>query len=72
MNRTEYDSKKASNSENFLDIVQKTGVSLLWKENDGGCKGVCSRHPTVEIKPSDNPKLCDGKTCHDEVMLRKP
>ncbi|RAY64629.1 MCR-9 family phosphoethanolamine--lipid A transferase [Enterobacter kobei] len=69
MNRTEYDSKKASNSENFLDIVQKTGVSLLWKENDGGCKGVCSRIPTVEIKPSDNPKLCDGKTCHDEVML---
>ncbi|MGS2346158.1 hypothetical protein [Enterobacter hormaechei] len=39
------------------------------EENDGGCKGVCSRIPTVEIKPSDNPKLCDGKTCHDEVML---
>jgi lipid A ethanolaminephosphotransferase len=69
MNRTEYDGRKASNSENLLDVVQKTGVSLLWKENDGGCKGVCSRIPTIEIKPTDNAKLCDGKTCYDEVML---
>lgn len=69
MNRTEYDGRKASNSENLLDVVQKTGVSLLWEENDGGCKGVCSRIPTIEIKPTDNAKLCDGETCYDEVML---
>lgn len=69
MNRTEYDGKKAYNSDNFLDIVQKTGVSVLWKENDGGCKGVCSRIPTIEVKPTDNPKLCDGETCYDDVML---
>ncbi|WMY76306.1 phosphoethanolamine--lipid A transferase [Buttiauxella selenatireducens] len=69
MNRTDYDARKASNSENFLDVVQKTGVSLLWKDNDGGCKGVCKRIPTIEIKPTDNAKLCDGDTCYDEVML---
>lgn len=69
MNRTEYNARKASNSENFLDVVQKTGVSLLWKDNDGGCKGVCNRIPTIEIKPTDNAKLCDGDTCYDEVML---
>jgi lipid A ethanolaminephosphotransferase len=69
MNRTDYDGKKAAGSENVLDIVQKTGVSLLWKENDGGCKGVCSRIPTVEINPGISKKLCDGKTCYDDVML---
>lgn len=69
MNRTEYDSNKAANSEGLLDVVQKTGVSLLWKENDGGCKGACKRIPTIEIKPTDNPKLCDGETCYDDVML---
>lgn len=69
MNRTEYDGKKAARSENVLDIVQKTGVSLLWKENDGGCKGVCNRIPTVEIHPADNNTLCDGKNCYDDVLL---
>ena len=69
MNRTDYDGKKAAGSEKVLDIVQKTGVSLLWKENDGGCKGVCSRIPTVEINPGISKKLCDGKTCYDDVML---
>ena len=69
MNRTEYKASKASNSENLLDVVHKTGVSLLWKDNDGGCKGVCKRIPTIEIKPTDNAKLCDGETCYDEVML---
>ncbi|EFF0498833.1 phosphoethanolamine--lipid A transferase [Escherichia coli] len=69
MNRSEFDGKKAANSENVLDIVQKTGVSLLWKENDGGCKGVCSRIPTIEISPADNNTLCDGKTCYDGVLL---
>jgi len=69
MDRTEYDHRRAANSEGLLDVLQKTGVSLLWKENDGGCKGACTRIPTIEIKPTDDAKLCDGKTCYDEVML---
>ena len=69
MSRSEFDGKKAARSENVLDIVQKTGVSLLWKENDGGCKGVCSHIPTIEITPTDNNTLCDGKTCYDGVLL---
>ena len=70
MNRTDYKARKASNSENLLDVVHKTGVSLLWKDNDGGCKGVCNRIPTIETKPTDNAKLCNGETCYDEVLLQ--
>lgn len=69
MNRTDYDGRKAVNSENVLDVVKKTGVSLLWKDNDGGCKGVCNRLPTIDIKATADKKLCDGQTCYDEVML---
>jgi len=69
MGRNEFDDNKARNRDNLLDVLQHTKVSVLWKENDGGCKGVCSRVPTIEINPSDYPSLCDKQTCHDEVML---
>lgn len=69
MGRKHYDAEKAANSEGLLDVVHKAGVSLLWKENDGGCKGACKRIPTIEIKPTAGNNMCDGETCYDGVML---
>ena len=70
MGRKDYDDNQARNSEGLLDVLQKSGISVYWKENDGGCKGVCDRVPNVEIKPKDNPKFCDKNTCYDEVLLQ--
>lgn len=70
MGRKEFDDNLARNSEGLLDVLQKTGVSIFWKENDGGCKGVCDRVPNIEIKPKEFPLFCDKITCHDEVMLQ--
>ncbi|MHA7000077.1 phosphoethanolamine transferase [Aeromonas schubertii] len=69
MGRKEFDGNKARNSEGLLDVLQRTQVSVLWKENDGGCKGVCDRVPTIEIKPREFQGLCDKETCFDEVLL---
>ena len=71
MGRKEFDDNLARNSEGLLDVLQKTGVSIFWKENDGGCKGVCDRVPNIEIKPKDYPKFCDKNTCYDEVVLQE-
>ncbi|EPC4178319.1 MCR-3-related phosphoethanolamine--lipid A transferase [Aeromonas salmonicida] len=70
MGRKEFDANQARNSEGLLDVLQKTGISIVWKENDGGCKGVCDRVPNIEIKPKDYPKFCDKNTCYDEVLLQ--
>ena len=70
MGRKEFDDNRARNSEGLLDVLQKTGISIFWKENDGGCKGVCDRVPNIEIKPKDHPKFCDKNTCYDEVVLQ--
>ncbi|ABO92625.1 hydrolase [Aeromonas salmonicida subsp. salmonicida] len=70
MGRKEFDANQARNSEGLLDVLQKTGISIFWKENDGGCKGVCDRVPNIEIKPKDYPKFCDKNTCYDEVLLQ--
>ncbi|MGY4106781.1 phosphoethanolamine transferase [Aeromonas encheleia] len=69
MGRNEFDGNKARNSEGLLDVLQRTKISLLWKENDGGCKGVCNFIPTIEIQPQDFPALCDKNSCFDEVLL---
>ncbi|AXV20836.1 phosphoethanolamine transferase [Aeromonas veronii] len=70
MGRKEFDDTRARNSEGLLDVLQKTGISIFWKENDGGCKGVCDRVPNIEIEPKDHPKFCDKNTCYDEVVLQ--
>ncbi|WP_323944361.1 MCR-3-related phosphoethanolamine--lipid A transferase [Aeromonas hydrophila] len=69
MGRNQFDGNQARNSEGLLDVLQKSGISIFWKENDGGCKGVCDRVPNMVVKPKDHPKFCDKNTCYDEVVL---
>ena len=33
----------ASTRENLLDVLQRVGVAVLWRDNNSGCKGVCER-----------------------------
>ncbi|MCD8338899.1 MAG: phosphoethanolamine--lipid A transferase [Burkholderiales bacterium] len=69
MDRKEFDKNKAKYSENILDVLQKTGVDVVWIENDGGCKGVCDRIMTNELDPKEKSSLCNGDSCYDEAML---
>ncbi|SIP94171.1 lipid A ethanolaminephosphotransferase [Aeromonas sp. RU39B] len=69
MTRSHFDADKAANQDGALDILQRAGVSVLWKENDGGCKGVCNRVPTIVIDPAKYPGLCQGEACLDATLL---
>ncbi|WP_421298367.1 phosphoethanolamine transferase [Aeromonas veronii] len=69
LTRRGYDDQLASSRDGLLDVLQHAGVSVLWKENDGGCKGVCRNVPTIEILPKSYPALCQGESCYDEVLL---
>ncbi|MGL5948451.1 MAG: phosphoethanolamine transferase [Aeromonas sp.] len=69
LTRKNFNNQQARNSEGLLDVLQKTDVNVLWKENDGGCKGVCARVPTVTIDPKQFPAHCNSHTCYDEVLL---
>lgn len=50
-------------TENLLDVMEKSGYKILWRENNTGCQNVCDR---VELE--DPCKT--GKFCLDEVMLQ--
>ncbi|MBL0445330.1 phosphoethanolamine--lipid A transferase [Aeromonas veronii] len=69
LTRRGYDDQLASSRDGLLDVLQHAGVSVLWKENDGGCKGVCRNVPIIEILPKSYPALCQGESCYDEVLL---
>ncbi|MBZ6067254.1 phosphoethanolamine transferase [Aeromonas schubertii] len=69
LTREHYDDRVAYSQDGVLDVLQRAGVSVLWKENDGGCKGVCDRVPTIERDPKQYPELCRGEACLDAVLL---
>ncbi|MEA9389232.1 phosphoethanolamine transferase EptA [Acerihabitans sp. TG2] len=70
MPRSHYDGDIAVSEDNVLDLLQRANVDVLWRENDGGCKGVCSRVPTEELSEWHLPALCSSGVCLDEALLR--
>lgn len=69
MGRSDYDENRAANQDNVLDVIQRGSVDVQWIDNDGGCKGVCGRVPTLNISIKTSSPLCDGEYCFDEILL---
>ncbi|WP_241569088.1 phosphoethanolamine transferase EptA [Rosenbergiella collisarenosi] len=68
MGRDHYNDELANHREGLLDIVQRAGINVLWRENDGGCKGACSRVPTEEMTSQNLPGMCIDGECYDQVL----
>ncbi|MEJ5112318.1 phosphoethanolamine transferase EptA [Erwinia billingiae] len=71
MPRAHYDEELASHQEGLLDMIQRAGINVLWKENDGGCKGACDRVPHEDVTSLDLPGMCIEGECHDEILFNK-
>lgn len=71
MPRAHYDEELASHQEGLLDVIQRAGINVLWKENDGGCKGACDRVPHEDVTSLDLPDMCIKGECHDEILFNK-
>jgi lipid A ethanolaminephosphotransferase len=54
--------------ENLLDVLQRTGVNVLWLDNNSDSKGVALRVPYKNYRSPDNNPVCDEE-CRDEGML---
>ncbi|WP_277975510.1 phosphoethanolamine transferase EptA [Pantoea endophytica] len=71
MPRVHYDANLAHHQEGVLDILAHAGVSVLWRENDGGCKGACDRVPHTDMTQWKLPQYCHDGFCQDEVLLHR-
>ncbi len=71
MKRTDYNDELASHREGLMDMLQRAGIRVLWRENDGGCKGACTRVPTEDMNALNLPGMCIDGECYDEVLFHK-
>lgn len=68
--RSRYSRAEASRDENLLDILQKTGVKVVWLDNNSGSKGVADRVAYKSVAHEKDPALCSSEECYDEIMLK--
>lgn len=69
LTRSNFDRATADNQDNLLDILKRANVSLLWKENDGGDKGVAHNTNKIMVERSRKDEMCNGKTCYDMALF---
>jgi lipid A ethanolaminephosphotransferase len=67
--RDDFDRGASAARENLLDILQRTGFSVSWRDNQAGCKGVCARVPSEQTMTLKPPGLCEDGACMDEALL---
>lgn len=63
-----YEARNA-NYEGLLDVLQRSGLGVVWIDNQAGCKGVCDRIPNTRTAQHKNKDLCVDGECFDEIML---
>ncbi len=67
--RAEVDDIDPLTYENLLDVLVRAGVTVHWRDNDAGCKGVCVRVTTEDLYFAQHPQLCVEDNCYDEILL---
>jgi len=67
--RSGFDDTLVLRREGLLDVLQRAGVKVLWRDNNSGCKGVCDRAPYEDVSGLKVPGLCRDGECYDEILL---
>jgi lipid A ethanolaminephosphotransferase len=64
-----FSKEKAIHTENLLDVLQRSGVNVVWLDNNSDSKGVAMRVPYQSYKSPDVNPECDNE-CRDVGMLK--
>lgn len=68
MNRDNYNRSNALHRQNILDILKDAGVSVLWRDNNSGSKGVADRVMFENFSLASDNHACAGE-CRDTGLL---
>ena len=72
LGRGKYGAALAKNQETLVDVVRRSGTKVIWRDNDGGCKGVCDAAEVENVTDSTDPRFCrpgEQSECVDEILL---
>jgi lipid A ethanolaminephosphotransferase len=67
--RADYDETRIRLTDSALHVIARAGVQVLWRDNQAGCKGVCSGLPGENLSRATVPGLCEDDRCFDEILL---
>ncbi|MBA3623738.1 MAG: phosphoethanolamine--lipid A transferase [Methylibium sp.] len=67
--RRDYDESRIQGSESLLHVAARAGVSVRWRDNQSGCKGVCDGLPTEAVSSIKGAGPCSDGRCMDEALL---
>ena len=67
--RRAYDQSRIAQHESLVQQVARAGIRVVWRDNQSGCKGVCTGVEVQSFERVELPRVCDGGRCHDEVLL---
>ena len=69
LTREHYSDKKAKSQEGLLDLLKRSGYSVLWRDNNSSCKGTCNRVEYEDLADLKTPELCNDRECFDNILL---
>lgn len=70
--RGEYDERRIRQSEGLLDVLERGGYDVRWRDNQSGCKGVCDGRG-IDYRKIDAtlaPELCLTGQCLDGILVK--
>jgi lipid A ethanolaminephosphotransferase len=68
LTRKGFNKPEALQHENVLDVIARSGIPVIWRDNNSGCKGVCDRVEFEELSTLGT-ESCNTEECYDEVLL---
>jgi len=68
--RENYNEKEIRGHQSLMHVLQRAGVSTLWRDNQSGCKGVCSGLPYDDLQTRTDPTLCQARHCQDGILVK--
>jgi lipid A ethanolaminephosphotransferase len=66
--QADFSKEEGVSTENVLDVLQRSGVNVVWLDNNSDSKGVANRIDYQDYKTSANNPQCDDE-CRDMGML---
>jgi lipid A ethanolaminephosphotransferase len=68
--RRRYDEKLIRGHQSLLHVLDRAGVATFWRDNQSGCKGVCTGLPFESVADAKDAALCNDTRCFDEILLQ--
>jgi lipid A ethanolaminephosphotransferase len=69
--RDKFSLSAGRSNETMIDVVLHGGARVIWRDNDGGCKGVCDKADVEDFTNAANAKWCpEPGNCFDEILLQ--